>query len=112
MLTFLFSIIHKSIYLSIHPFVHSFIHLSIHSLIHSPTHSLTHSLTHSILSSIVFVGEQFENGIQKAHLLEDDEALVLSAMDTFTDDSLKGINDNPDYWGRTSRDLQSILYII
>ncbi|KAK3739812.1 hypothetical protein QZH41_009060 [Actinostola sp. cb2023] len=34
-------------------------------------------------------GEKLENGIQKAHLLEADEALVLSAKDKFTDDSLQ-----------------------
>lgn len=36
------------------------------------------------------IGEKLEKGIQKAHLLEADEALVLSAVDKFTDDSLLG----------------------
>ncbi len=38
----------------------------------------------------MYTGEQLEAGIQKVFILKDNEALVLSAVDDFTDTSVKG----------------------
>lgn len=38
----------------------------------------------------LFQGETLHEGIKDAYLLQQDEALILSAVDAFTDDSIQG----------------------